>query len=234
VNSDILERMARLGWSCVALLVIGLGVLPAAARGNDAKEYYEQATAAFGLGHYAEAAEKYEQAFSRRPDPALLYNAAQSYRLAGNKQRALELYTNVVRLFPSFPNAEDARNHVTTLKREIEEEQKATIAPGPAVTAPAPAAPPPAPPPVAAATTPVPVSPAPVSSPAAPAPLLVDAPASTVATSAPPAEASESVFSKPWFWGVVAAVVVGGTVGIVLETRGTKYPDASLGMVNGN
>jgi tetratricopeptide (TPR) repeat protein len=218
--------MARLGWSCVALLVIGLGAVPAVARGNDAKEFYEQATAAFGLGHYAEAAEKYEQAFSRRPDPALLYNAAQSYRLAGNKQRALELYTNVVRLFPSFPNAEDARNHVTTLRREIEDQQ---AAPAPIVPAPTPVAPATAPPLVAAATTPPPVPPA-----SAPAPVLVDAPAATVATSPPPAEASESVFSKPWFWGVVAAVVVGGTVGVVLGTRGTKYPDASFGMVNGN
>ncbi len=232
MNSDILERMARLGWSCVLLLVIGLAALPVAARGNDAKELYEQATAAFGLGHYAEAAEKYEQAFSRRPDPALLYNAAQAYRLAGNKQRALELYTNCVRLFPSFPNAEDARNHVATLKREIEDEQKVRTVSGPAVTAPVPVAP--ATPPVAAATTPAPVVPAPVSSPVAPAPVLVDAPAATVTTSGPPAEASESVFSKPWFWGVVAAVVVGGTVGIVLATRGTKYPDASFGMVNGN
>jgi tetratricopeptide (TPR) repeat protein len=231
VNSDILERMARLGWSCVALLVIGLAAVPVAARGNDAKEFYEQATAAFGLGHYAEAAEKYEQAFSRRPDPALLYNAAQAYRLAGNKQRALELYTNCVRLFPNFPNAEDARNHIATLRRELEDQQ---AAPAPVVTAPAPGAAASAPPPVAAATTPAPVVPAPVSPTAAPAPVLVDAPAATVTASAPPAEASESVFSKPWFWGVVAAVVVGGTVGIVLATRGTKYPDASFGMVNGN
>jgi Tetratricopeptide repeat len=227
--------MARLGWSCVALLVIGLAALPAAGRGNDAKEYYEQATAAFGLGHYAEAAEKYEQAFSRRPDPALLYNAAQSYRLAGNKPRALELYTNCVRLFPNFPNAEDARNHVATLKRELDEEQKARTAPASVASAPpGPAPVAPAPPPVAAVTTPVPVAPAPVSSSAAPVPVLVDAPAATVTTSAPPAAANESVLSKPWFWGVVAAVVVGGTVGIVLATRGTKYPDASLGMVNGN
>jgi hypothetical protein len=217
--------MTRLGWSCVALLVIGLGALPVAARGNDAKELYEQATAAFGLGHYAEAAEKYEQAFSHRPDPALLYNAAQSYRLAGNKQRALELYTNCVRLFPSFPNAADARNHVATLKREIDDEQKAKAAPAPAPVTP----PPPMP---ALAPPPAPTAPPPASAP--PAPVLVDAPAATVTTSPPPAESSGSIFAKPWFWGVVGAVVVGATVGVVLATRGTKYPDASFGSLNGN
>src|SRR4029079_2419550 len=54
---------------------------------KDASRLYQEATSAFGLGHYAEAAEKYEGAFSLRPDPALLYNAAQSYRLAGIKTR---------------------------------------------------------------------------------------------------------------------------------------------------
>src|SRR5450432_2756009 len=124
---------ARLGWSSALTLSLLLLALPAVAveGGADAREIYEQATAAFGLGHYAAAAEKYEAAFSLRPDPALLYNAAQSYRLAGNKPRALELYRNCLRLYPNFHNAEDARRQVTNLKAEIEQEQSAKTATAP-------------------------------------------------------------------------------------------------------
>lgn len=78
--------------AAVLFLLLACLARPAAAEsGKDAKKIYEEATAAFGLGKYAVAAEKYEAAFAIRPDPALLYNAAQSYRLAGNKPRALEL-----------------------------------------------------------------------------------------------------------------------------------------------
>lgn len=213
--------MARIGWSSAVLLLIGLGGLQVAAapRGADAKEIYEQATAAFGLGHYAEAAEKYEQAFSLRPDPALLYNAAQSYRLGGNKPRALELYRNCLRLDPNFANANEARSHIATLTKEIAEEPSAGTAPLGTTRTPAP----------------TPPLPAPVQPSASSPPSLVGAPPeATVSTAVPAAEPATSIFKKNWFWGVVGAVVIGGTVGILLATRGTKYPEATFGTVNGN
>jgi tetratricopeptide (TPR) repeat protein len=227
---------ARLGWSSALTLSLLLLALPAVAveGGADAREIYEQATAAFGLGHYAAAAEKYEAAFSLRPDPALLYNAAQSYRLAGNKPRALELYRNCLRLYPNFHNAEDARRQVTNLKAEIEQEQSAKTA-----TAPVPPPVAVAPPPVAVTPPPVAVAPPPVASlpPAAPvteaaassSPVLLDTPAPAPAT-----EADRPLTSKAWFWGAIGAVVVGGTVALLLATRGTSYPAASFGTVNGN
>ncbi|HEY7374083.1 MAG TPA: tetratricopeptide repeat protein [Polyangia bacterium] len=123
-------RTARLlGLVAMVGVAVGLAAVPAArAAGTapsskDAKRIYEEATAAFGLGRYAEAAERYEAAFAIKPDPALLYNAAQSYRLAGNKPRALELYRNYVRLYPDGTNAEDARSHVAALKKAIEDER---------------------------------------------------------------------------------------------------------------
>ena len=100
-------RSARLLWSAAIVVAAVLAVqapVRAATSSKDARRVYDEATAAFGLGRYAEAAEKYEAAFSLRPDPALLYNAAQSYRLAGNKARALELYRNYVRLYPEGTN----------------------------------------------------------------------------------------------------------------------------------
>jgi tetratricopeptide (TPR) repeat protein len=189
---------------------------------------------AFGLGRYGEAAAKYEEAFSLKPDPALLYNAAQSYRLAGNKPRALELYRNCLRLFPDFPNAADARNRIAELKKELEEAPAATKP----VVAPATAPPPattrvatPAPPPLAAVTPP------PAPPPAAPPP---DAPPPALVATAPaPADGARKDESrggsKAWLWITIGAVAVaGGIAAVVLATRGTSYPDASFGTANGN
>ena len=220
----------RKGWPCLAvtLLALAVGGRPAlAAEPSAARKAYDEATAAFGLGHYTEAAEKYETAFSLRPDPALLYDAAQAYRLAGNRRRALELYRNYLRLYPDRQNADEARNQVATLTKAIEEEMA-----GPPVAAP----PTPAPsPPVAPIATPSPVSP-PALSPAPP-PALSSAPAAMVTTTSPAAEPqSGSGGSRTWIWiAVGAAVVVGGAVALVLATHGgDKFPDASFGTAAGN
>src|SRR5687767_9372424 len=60
-------------------------------RSEEARAKYEQATGAYALGKYEEAASLYEQAFELKVDQALLYNAAQAHRLAGNTKRAVEL-----------------------------------------------------------------------------------------------------------------------------------------------
>ena len=127
----------------MTLLALAVGGRPALASGpSPARQAYDQATAAFGLGHYAEAAEKYETAFSLRPDPALLYNAAQAYRLAGNRQRALELYRNYLRLYPDRQNAAEARNQVAALNKALEEEKVGPASP-PVTATPTTAIPPP-------------------------------------------------------------------------------------------
>jgi tetratricopeptide (TPR) repeat protein len=225
----------RRGWRCLAvtLLALAVGGRPAlASEPSAARQAYDQATAAFGLGHYAEAAEKYETAFSLRPDPALLYDAAQAYRLAGNRPRALELYRNYLRLYPSRQNADEARNQVAALTKAFEDEKSAPAA---VATSPAPVAarPPPSPPPVA-----------PIMSPAAPSPAVPPAltpgppPSATLVTETPPAAERQSAnggSSRTWIWiAAGAAVLVGGVVALVVATRGDKFPDASFGTAPGN
>jgi tetratricopeptide (TPR) repeat protein len=217
-----------------AVLVLLLACLArpaAAASGKDAKRIYEEATAAFGLGKYAVAAEKYEAAFAIRPDPALLYNAAQSYRLAGNKPRALELYRNYVRLYPDGSNADDARSHVVALKKEMEEERQPPPAPAPAPGQAAPVAPlPPAMPPPVESLPPAP-APAPAAAPPAPAsgtgvPMLTG-------SGAPP-EDQRPLTQKVWFWVAVGAGAVVLTTVLLLATRGESFPDATFGTATGN
>ena len=221
----------RRGWRCLAvtLLALAVGGRPVAASGpSAARQAYDQATAAFGLGHYAEAAEKYETAFSLRPDPALLYNAAQAYRLAGNRPRALELYRNYLRLYPNRQNADEARNQVAALTKALEDEKSAppVVASAPApLVGPAPASPPVAP--IVSVGE----------SSAAPPPALAPGPppSATLVTQTAPAESSGRSGSRTWIWiAAGAAVVVGGIVAVVVATRGEKFPDASFGTAVGN
>jgi tetratricopeptide (TPR) repeat protein len=216
----------------VTLLAIALSGRPAgAAEPSAARQAYDEATAAFGLGHYGEAAEKYERAFSLRPDPALLYDAAQAYRLAGNRGRALELYRNYLRLYHDRQNADEARNQVAALTKAIEEDKAGDKIGEKAL--------PPSPPVVAA---PVTALPPPVAPPPVPAPVLLTAPPSPVApagivTETPSAGESPSPAggSRTWLWiAVGAVVVVGGAVALVLATRSDKFPDASFGSAAGN
>jgi tetratricopeptide (TPR) repeat protein len=210
-----------LGWSGAVLIAVLLGASSSAqADRNEARKAYDAATAAFGLGHYAEAAEKYEKAFSIHPDPALLYNCAQAYRLGGNRARALELYRNYLRLYPDRSNADEARSQVAALSRALDDEKSAAVAP----------------PSVAQAETPAPVAPTP---PPSVAPASSSAPVSqTVAAglvTGPSAEPPASSGSRTWIWIVAgAAVVVGATAAILLATRGDKLPDASYGTATGN
>lgn len=235
--------------TALVVVVLAAGLVVGASGGaraerDDARKHYDRATAAFGLGRYADAAKEYEAAFALRPDPALLYNSAQAYRLAGNKQRALELYRNYVRLYGGAPNAEDARKHVADLDLQAAAEAAVPpaaenpvpaptpgspstaavgpVAPAPAVTAPAPvsAAVPAAPPMLAVATPP----PAPTT----PGADLASGPGSAGATH------EGSLLSRPWFWVAVGAVVVGGVVGVLLLTRKTEDPKPSFGVVVGN
>jgi tetratricopeptide (TPR) repeat protein len=234
-----------------AVVVVGLVLAmrpqaqAAPAGSKDARRTFDEATAAFGLGRYAEAADKYEAAFALRPDPALLYNAAQSYRLAGNKARALELYRNYGRLYPDGANAEDARSHVAALKKVIEDERppiemaRPPGGPAPAPgTAPAAAAQQPSPgsPPGEARPMPPPVeTPMPAARvPAAPPPRAGGANVSLVARPAPASE-QKAVTQQTWFWVAIGAgVAIVATTLILLGTKSDKYPDSTFGTARGN
>jgi len=248
----------------VALLMIAFlssAVAPATALAEkqDARRHYEQATAAFGLGKYAEAAIEYEAAFGLRPDPALLYNAAQSYRLAGNARRALQLYQNYLRLYGETQNSDDARKHVADLEGELKPPTPAPVpTPAPAVvpasptTRSTPASPPstslkpapvanpvvvtPAPTPIVPLSIPVP---APVAS--APTPALdlsappgIVAQATTPSSPEPTRDEGSSITSSPWFWTAIGGAVLAGVIAVVVVKSGDKDPKASLGTVVGN
>src|SRR5437868_9710921 len=106
-----------------SLLFVSLLILALPARADkvaEAREHYDAGTAAYALGDYAKAASEYEKAFSLHPGPALLYNSAQAHRLANNKERALLLYQNYLRIYKNESNADEVRRHIANLQRAIE------------------------------------------------------------------------------------------------------------------
>jgi hypothetical protein len=248
-------RWARAGsWGVVAAIafLFFAGGARAAGKGRDGKaseskaqavrDYLDKATAAFALNRYAVAAENYEKAFELKPDPAVLYNAAQAYRLAGNKERALELYQSYLRMYGAEKRAE-VEKHIENLKQAIEKDHAVATSPP---TTPAPVgtthdAPPPAPEPA----TPAPKAETPPAAaqlerpaPAAPAPVPTPAPAEptpVLVTPASPPANEGSIVTKPWFWIVVGGAVVAAAVGgFLLFRKGPSDPTGSLGSLDGN
>ena len=214
---------------------------------SDAKEHYKKGTAAYALGHYADAAKEYEAAFSSEPDPALLYNAAQAHRLAGNNTRALELYQSYLRLYaPQMHNQKEIERHISDLKKAIAAQAKATQSPptstapvgstpaasGTQASAPPSGAPPPvSEPPPGAASTP------PTTSPSTPPPsAAAPAPEANAVTASGPAPERTPVTKKAWFWatvGVGAVVVVGVAVGLGVGLgSGKSDPHPTFGQVS--
>src|SRR5687767_4116249 len=97
------ERAATWGRFASILLVLLVSRPAGAAEPAniaEARVLYQKATAAYGLGNFEEAALLYEKGFALTTKPELLFNAAQAHRRAGNKARALALYTSYLQIFP--------------------------------------------------------------------------------------------------------------------------------------
>jgi hypothetical protein len=199
---------------------------------SDAKTHYQKATAHYAVGEYHDAALEYEAAYKAKQDPALLYNAAQSHRLAGDNQKALLLYRNIVKLHPTSKYAAESKDRIEKLEQAIATttsppNQPATVvlpATAPAATAPVqPIAPPVAAPPAAVAP------PVPAAVPAAPAP---SASLTATSTPPPPTNGETPIYEKWWFW-VGAGVIVVGAVVAVAAASGSTTPWTNVPNVNG-
>jgi tetratricopeptide (TPR) repeat protein len=214
-----LSERSPISWSRQVVWISGILILlaasPARAQGEDAKAHYQKATAHFAVGEYREAGVEYEEAFKLKQDPAILFNAAQSFRLAGDNQKALLLYNNIIKLYPGTQFAKDSKEHVEKLAQS-------------APTAPPPAAEPPpaAPPPVAPIA---PVTPAPTAGaappPAAPAPTATGTPEVVVSAPPPSTAAERPFYARWWFWTAVGVVVAAGAVvtAVALSSRGADW-----------
>lgn len=90
---------------------------------NLAREKYRHATKLFDLGRYGEAAKEFEAAYEAKDDPALLYNIAQAYRLAGENADAVRSYRSFLRR-SAHANTSADRKRVADVEARIAELEK--------------------------------------------------------------------------------------------------------------
>ncbi len=84
-----------------------------------ARRHFERGKELHAAGKYQEAATAYLAAYERFPAPAFLYNVAQVYRLAGDKQNALDNYRKYLAQEPDGEGSADAREFVATLEAQL-------------------------------------------------------------------------------------------------------------------
>ena len=121
-----------------------------------AKEHYAKGTSFYDLGRYDEAAKEFEAAYQLKNDPAFLYNLAQSYRQAGNHERAVHFYKTYLRYVPNAKNRADIEDKIKAEEKLVGSGGPGTTPP-PVTTTPPPGNPPPpgyAPPATATASDP--------------------------------------------------------------------------------
>ncbi len=137
---------------------------------SEAREHAQKGKAFMDLGKYSEAAAEYESAYADKPDPTLLLNLAQAYRLAGNGNKAIFFYRKYLQHVPKSPYRADIEEKIAALEKagaagtSSAPDQGRTVAPPPVGETAGP--PPGAPPPV----TPVTAAPAPAPTPTPPGP----------------------------------------------------------------
>jgi tetratricopeptide (TPR) repeat protein len=219
----------------VLVLVLAL-FAPVAARADDsttAREHYQRGTSFYDLGKYAEAIQEFEAAYQLKNDPALLYNLAQSHRLAGNAEQALHFYRTYLRYVPKAANRAEIEDRIKQLDQLVAQKSAMQTTP-PNLAIPPPVAPPPvqtAPPPVTAPPEP---APPPVTAPppgvppalpevAAPPPPGLGTPAISASSPAAPPKSHRAMIRA----GEITAVA-GGAVFII----GAAYGAAAKGAAN--
>ncbi|HLU66391.1 MAG TPA: tetratricopeptide repeat protein [Kofleriaceae bacterium] len=89
-----------------------------------ARAHFKKAKELHDAGRYAEAAVEYLEAYRHFPAPEFLYNAGQVYRLAGDRERAIEHYRRYLDLEPEGAGADNAREFIAELEAAIAAERR--------------------------------------------------------------------------------------------------------------
>jgi hypothetical protein len=179
----------------LALSLITVGIVPTpahAAKEKAAQEKREkkdtremQAREAFAAGSYKDALDIYTKLYAEKLHPTYLRNIGRCYQNLQETDRAISSFREYLRKAKNMPAAE--RSEVEGYIKEMEDLQRQNAE----AAKPAP--------------QPLPVAAAPVTPVAQPQPVVyVQQPT--------PAPEPTPFYKRGWFWGVVAGVVVAGTV----------------------
>jgi tetratricopeptide repeat protein len=155
--------------SAPILAVVLFLVAPSVARADDAtaaaaREHYQKATSYYDLGKYPEAIKEFEAAYEIKNDPALLYNLAQSNRLAGNAEQALHFYRTYLRYVPHPANRVEIDDRIKQLEILLQQKNATQVTPPNQTIPPGATTPPPSAEP-APTPAPLPIAPLPSAAP---------------------------------------------------------------------
>lgn len=167
----------------------------------EARQHYQKAQGHFAVGEFADAAAEFEAAYKVKNDPALLFNAAQSRRLAGDNEKALILYKNYLQFHPRARNIDEVNDQIQKLEEAIAAAEKAKTAPPIGTVEP---------------------SPPPKDEPAPPAPKAIAEPQ-------PKAEHKTPIYKQWWLWTAVGVVVAAAVVIPVAVVATQPAPWANVG-----
>jgi tetratricopeptide (TPR) repeat protein len=102
-----------------------------------AREHYDKAVSHFNANEYGPAAEEFLAVYKAVPQPALLYNAAQAYRLGGDGPKAVESYRAFLKASPEAKQKADVERRIKELegKSVVAVKDVPDMSPPPAVVA---------------------------------------------------------------------------------------------------
>lgn len=131
VNLTKLDSRAPGKWAAprlaAALLLCLSGTaaaLPAPEEAAQAKAHHEMGSRYYNLGEFDKAAEEYKEAYKIVPDPVILFNIGQAYRLGKNYERANFFYASYVRVVDVGQRA-GAEARVKSLTAQMAAEESA-------------------------------------------------------------------------------------------------------------
>jgi len=115
--------MTRLPTAALVALVLCLAGLalaePTPEARAEARAHYDKAVSHFNANEYVAAADEFLAVYKAVPQPALLYNAAQAYRLGGDTPKALENYRSFLKESPQAKQRPDVERRISELEHKV-------------------------------------------------------------------------------------------------------------------
>src|SRR5579883_1563429 len=154
----------------------------------------------YNNGDFLQAAALFHQAYENTPNPRYLFDQAQCYRLAHDREKALFFYGSYLRTAPDAPNRAIVEKFIAELNA-----QPATSTTSPAATTPP--------------TLPAPLQPTLPNSQTA-----ATNPTANSPSDPQPSEQDGSILGTWWFWTAAVVVVGGATGGLLLALQPKQNP----------
>jgi tetratricopeptide (TPR) repeat protein len=89
------------------------------AKAAEARRHFENGTRLYANGQMVDALSEFEQAQALKPDPALLYDLAQTHRSLGHDATALTFYRAFLEQAPYTPNREEVQGKIKIIEEEL-------------------------------------------------------------------------------------------------------------------